>query len=254
MRFKILLALLVLASSGFASTYLIFEDKPPAFNHNFALELDPIQANVFDYNNVKNTAEKKKAFFDTLRPIVVNQNQKIRDSRQRILFAKENSIDHEWLSSLAEKYKIEWDNGKPDWQSLLVRVDTIPVDLVLTQAANESAWGTSRFAQQANNLFGQWCFSQGCGIIPKQRDGGMKHEVRAFDSINQSVSSYMHNINTTRAYKALRQLRAELREQGEKVSGMQLANGLKSYSSRGQEYVKELQSMIKTNRTLMLDL
>ena len=121
----------------------------------------------------------------------------------------------------------------------------------MAQAANESAWGLSRFAQKGNNLFGQWCFKKGCGIVPGQRNAGANHEVRKFASINDSVASYMHNLNTGRAYKDLRKLRATLRSTNAAVDGHTLAKGLIKYSSRGKAYVKEIQSMIKTNMTLM---
>ncbi|MDZ7825939.1 MAG: glucosaminidase domain-containing protein [Gammaproteobacteria bacterium] len=48
-------------------------------------------------------------------------------------------------------------------QDRLRRADEIPPSLVLAQAAAESAWGTSRFARMANNLFGQPRFTEGCG-------------------------------------------------------------------------------------------
>ncbi len=213
--------------------------------------LPPLQASTLDYSQARTVEEKKQIFFDTLRPIIYNRNRLIRDDRQRILFAREHGIDQAWLSQLAQRYKLAWNPRQPDWQALLQRVDTIPVELVMAQAANESAWGQSRFAQQANNLFGQWCFRQGCGIVPGRRDEGKTHEIRAFDSINDSVESYMHNINTSRAYRKLRLIRARLRQQDEPLSGLQLANGLNSYSSRGQAYVREVKSIIRTNWSLI---
>jgi len=214
--------------------------------------IDVFQADIFDYTNVKNTAEKKQVFFDTLRPIIISQNQLIEDQRQQIISAKDNKANHPWLQAVADKYNVDWNNEKPDWDQLLHHIDTIPQELVMAQAANESAWGKSRFAQKGNNLFGQWCFRKGCGIVPGQRNNGANHEVRKFASINDSVASYMHNLNTSRAYKDLRKLRASLRAAKDNVDGHTLAKGLKKYSSRGVEYVKEIQSMIRTNKSLML--
>ena len=48
------------------------------------------------------------------------------------------------------------------------RVDIVPPSLALAQAAEESGWGTSRFAIKGNSLFGQWDFS-GKGIKPKEQ-------------------------------------------------------------------------------------
>ena len=216
-----------------------------------AKSIDVFQANVFDYSNVKNTAEKKQVFFDALRPIIISQNQLIIEQRERILLAQQNKKNQDWLQPLAEKYNVSWSNNKPNWKKLLSHIDTVPTELVMAQAANESAWGLSRFAQKGNNLFGQWCFKKGCGIVPGQRDSGANHEVRKFSSINASVASYMHNLNSGRAYKDLRSLRADLRLSNKSVDGHTLAKGLTKYSSRGKAYVEEIQSMIKTNKLLM---
>ena len=216
-----------------------------------AKSINVVQANVFDYSNVKNTAEKKQVFFDTLRPIIISQNQRIIEHRKKILLAQENNNHQDWLEPLAKKYNVSWSSDMPNWKQLLKHIDTIPSELVMAQAANESAWGLSRFAQKGNNLFGQWCFKKGCGIVPGQRDSGANHEVRKFSSINASVASYIHNLNSGRAYKDLRNLRADLRSNNKPADGHSLANGLIKYSSRGKAYVKEIQSMIKTNKTLM---
>jgi len=216
-----------------------------------AKTIDVFQANVFDYANVKNTAEKKQVFFDALRPIIISQNQLIIEQREKILHAQQTNKNQDWLQPLAEKYNVSWSADKANWKQLLTHIDTIPTELVMAQAANESAWGLSRFAQKGNNLFGQWCFKKGCGIIPGQRDSGANHEVRKFSSINASVASYMHNLNSGRAYKDLRNLRADLRSSNKSVDGHTLAKGLTKYSSRGKAYVEEIQSMIKTNKRLM---
>jgi len=227
------------------------QPEKPVFNDYQAKKLPPVQATAFDYSDVKNTAEKKQKFFDILRPLIENQNQIIRDNRKRIQFARKHNTDHDWLAAIAEEHKLDWDRENPDWDRLLFHIDTVPAELVMTQAANESAWGLSRFAQKGNNLFGQWCFSKGCGLVPAQRNKGSKHEVRKFDSINDSIASYMHNINTSRAYRDLRKVRAEQRSRGEALDAMTLAGGLKKYSSRGMAYVREIRSMIKTNLALM---
>lgn len=252
MRKKIIISGLLVLSIGFYfSVGKMLPQPQSAFKQVYSKKISALDASVFEYDDVNSTVEKKQRFFDTLRPVVINENQKIQDKRQRILRAMQADADHAWVADQAAQYELEWDPKNPQWEILLRRVDTVPMELVLTQAANESAWGLSRFAQQANNLFGQWCFSKGCGIVPEQRSKGMKHEVRAFETINQSVASYLHNINTTHAYKKLRTIREKQREKGHVVSALMLATGLEKYSSRGKAYVKELQSMIKTNRQLM---
>ena len=209
------------------------------------------QANEFDYSDVQSTAEKKQLFFDILRPIVIHENNIIRSQREKILAAKQANESAPWIQALAEEHKLEWDNENPDWDTLLHHIDTIPRELVMIQAANESAWGESRFAQMGNNLFGEWCFTEGCGLVPSQRGSDAGHEVRSFDSINDSVASYLHNLNTSHAYEELRDIRAQLRAKDQPFDAQTLASGLSQYSTRGEEYIDEIQSMIRSNLALM---
>nr|WP_285817562.1 glucosaminidase domain-containing protein [Echinimonas agarilytica] len=132
-------------------------------------------------------------------------------------------------------------------QSIDSRINTVPVALALAQAAKESGWGTSRFARQGNNLFGQWCFSKGCGLVPLQRKPGAKHEVATFDSPAYSVDAYVRNINANGAYQLLRQHRQSLQNQAMPELVKALILGLGSYSERGQAYVHEVDAMIDNN-------
>lgn len=132
-------------------------------------------------------------------------------------------------------------------KELMRRVDVIPTSLVLAQAANESGWGTSRFAREGNNIFGQWCFDEGCGLVPNKRGDEASHEVRAFASVDAAVRAYFRNLNTHPSYEDLRTLRASMRMQGLPLNSMVLARGLTRYSERGMDYVLELQDMIRIN-------
>jgi Bax protein len=124
----------------------------------------------------------------------------------------------------------------------------LPVSLVLAQAANESGWGTSRFAIDGNNFFGVWCYVEGCGLKPLDRDQGARHEVKRFESIYEGVAAYIHNINTNPAYSDLRAIRMSMRSLNVPARGVQLAEGLLAYSIRGKDYVRDIQAMIRSNR------
>jgi Bax protein len=210
-----------------------------------------------DINSSVSTAAKKRTFFMGLLPMVLLVNQEIENDRteiQEILERRSESRlqtdDRERLSEISKRYGLR---GNPfvDHRTrsrLLRRVDTIPPALVLAQAANESGWGTSRFAREGNNLFGQWTFKPGSGIVPKGRPPGATYEVRKFPSLYQSIRSYMNNLNRHGAYRKLREIRYELRKSGQPVSGMELAKGLLKYSQRGEEYIREIQAMIHQNK------
>ena len=208
-----------------------------------------------DFTQYKDVKEKKTAFFDYMRPIVEQQNLKIKYTRAFLEEIKnQTSVDLEHnaavikkLRRLAKSYEVSATKPEQIIKRLMVKIDTLPVSLVLVQAANESAWGTSRFAREANNLFGQWCFTPGCGLVPKGRSEGDRHEVRKFDTPSASVASYMKNLNSHPAYKNLRAKRAQIKLAGGVVSGVALAEELGSYSERKDEYINELVSMIRQN-------
>ncbi|MDQ7058926.1 MAG: glucosaminidase domain-containing protein [Ghiorsea sp.] len=209
-----------------------------------------------DLRNERDVKTKKRKFFNALRPMVEIENQRILEQRQFLLNLKTkgsiNQQDKQKVAKLLKSYRLERKkDGSIPWKALLKRVDTVPLELVLSQAANESAWGTSRFARKANNLFGQWCFSKGCGLVPARRNAGSTHEVAAFSSPQLSVRSYLRNLNTGRVYKDLRNIRAKARAEGRTASAHELAAGLIKYSERGHEYVKEIRAMIKYNGKYM---
>ncbi len=208
-----------------------------------------------DLRGIEQVDARKAAFFGYLRPIVEAKNRAIADDRERLLtiaqkFAEQGRIsvlDELWLRRLARDYRLEWTSDAPGEliAELKRRVDIVPIPLVLVQAAKESGWGTSRFAREANNLFGQWCYREGCGVVPKRRVAGANHEVRSFASVGRAIDAYLRNINSGNAYARLRQIRAGLRAQGKRLTGAALADGLLFYSQRRQAYVEEVKSMLR---------
>lgn len=210
-----------------------------------------------NFTQYKIVQEKKKAFFDFIRPMVQEENEILRneykhiqDLSEHILAgAKISSPDQEWLKAMAEYYRVAPFNiNEEGLQALLKKVDIIPESLFLAQAANESAWGTSRFARTANNIFGQWCFTEGCGIVPNRRKAGETYEVQKFKSVNDAVHTYMHHLNSHPFYEKLRESRLTARENNLAPSGYDMAIGLEKYSARGLAYVKEVRSMIRYNK------
>lgn len=208
-----------------------------------------------DFIAFTNAADKKNAFFGYLQPVIQRANESILSKRDRLekiarkqQEQKLGKSDLRFLDTLTDEYGIgsSEPSVKKKIELLQLRVDQVPVSLALAQAARESGWGTSRFARDALNYFGQWCYQPGCGLVPKQRPEGATHEIRKFDHVADSVDAYLKNINTHKSYEGLRKLRATLRSNGQ-VSGLELAKGLGSYSQRGKIYVKEIQSMIRFN-------
>ncbi|MDY6919971.1 MAG: glucosaminidase domain-containing protein [Pseudomonadota bacterium] len=204
----------------------------------------PMSTDKPDFTAFSSVAERKQAFFGFMEDYVLQRNQELRQLRQRI--AADKLSDGELLE-LAQRYRVKSDDPAEIRRRLLLKVDALPPSLVLAQGAIESAWGTSRFAVEGNNYFGQWCFSPGCGLVPAARQQGKAHEVRVFEDPAASVKSYMRNLNSHPAYVSLRQARAELRAQGAPLNGCYLATGLGKYSEKGEVYIEALKRMIRVN-------
>ncbi len=141
-----------------------------------------------------------------------------------------------------EKYGVT----SKDLTTLKIRMDEIPVSLALAQAAKETGWGTSRFAQEGNALFGQWTWS-GEGLKPKEADENKGHKVMKFNVLQASVRAYQRNLNTHRSYKNFRLARAHLRDKNQPLDSLILSQFLKNYAETGNQYVEVLQKIINQN-------
>ena len=210
-----------------------------------------------DFMNIKSVNKRKKLFINTLLPIIFVENRKILEERKRILdWWNQSGGDvasrefwPNWLFELSEKY----DYKESSIGSLLIRVDIVPLSLVLSQAAIESGWGSSRYLNEGNAIFGQYTFDRKKGIKPRDREIGKKFFVKKFSTLSESVRSYLKNINTHLAYEDFRQERRKLRMNGESLSGNVLANFLENYSERNQAYVDDLKLLIETNNFMKFD-
>ncbi|WP_161807416.1 glucosaminidase domain-containing protein [Geoalkalibacter ferrihydriticus] len=211
-----------------------------------------------DLDRVSQVNERKRIFFLTLLPMILMGNEEIQSERDLVEFLISGfdkgrlptEEEAERLAEIQDKYRVAGDpfSDCEVRTRLLKRVDVLPPSLVLAQAANESGWGTSRFAQVANNLFGEWTFTPGTGIVPTDRPAGEIYEVRSFPTIYDSLRSYMLNLNTHRAYAPLREKRHQARLENRPLKGVDLAQGLQAYSIRGEEYVEEIAAMIRHNQ------
>lgn len=201
--------------------------------------------------------ERKARFFEYLQPFVAEVNAGVAAARTFVLSVRSavaagrrlTWYQRSRVERLAKRYEI--DTADTDITGVIGklahRIGTVPESLVLVQAAKESGWGTSRFAIEGNNLFGQRCYESGCGIKPKDRPADVRFGVAKYGSVRESLESYVRNLNTHPEYEEFRERRAELRARGEPVTGTTLAAELDAYSERGQAYIDEIRAMIRQN-------
>ena len=196
---------------------------------------------------IENTKKRKEFFIQIVLPLIIKENSNIRIDRKNLfkIINKSNNTNLE-KQLLGKKYK-QYGVVLGDLSSLKIRMDEIPVSLAIAQAAKETGWGTSRFAQEGNALFGQWTWS-GEGLKPKEAKEGEGHKVMKFNVLQASVRAYQRNLNTHSTYRDFRRARAELRDLGKPLDSLELSKYLNKYAETGNQYVDVLQKIIKQNK------
>ena len=195
---------------------------------------------------IENTKKRKEFFIQIVLPLILKENNNIRLDRKTLfnIINKSNNtkIEKKWLKNKFKQYGIP----SKDLSILKIRMDEIPVSLAIAQAAKETGWGTSRFAQEGNALFGQWTWS-GEGLKPKEADENKGHKVMKFNVLQASVRAYQRNLNTHSSYENFRLARAQLRDSKRPLDSILLSQFLKNYAETGNQYVEVLQKIIEQN-------
>ena len=195
---------------------------------------------------IENTKKRKEFFIQIVLPLILQENNNIRLDRKRlfsvIIKSNNTNLEKKWLEKKYKQYGVP----SKDLSILKIRMDEVPVSLALAQAAKETGWGTSRFAQEGNALFGQWTWS-GEGLKPKEADENKGHKVMKFNVLQASVRAYQRNLNTHKTYKEFRLARAQSRDAEEPLDSIILSQYLDKYAETGQQYVEILQKIIKQN-------
>ncbi|WP_110665918.1 glucosaminidase domain-containing protein [Salinicola halophilus] len=217
------------------------EVQPPA--------LDPVDE-LPDLRKVKAGPKRKAAFLELVVPLVQAENARVQADRNWLvgIETRVNPLredERRRLAALCDDYGVAYDGGEVP-RELLARVNTVPLEMVVIQAVEESGWGTSRIARQSNNVFGMRCFSDGCGIAQQ----GTSRRFQVFDTVRDGVHAYLHNLNTHRAYAQLRRERNTLALQGKSISAERLIGTLHNYST-SPDYQSQLLGLLQTNGDLI---
>ena len=211
-------------------------------------KVKPIRLSLLpnEIKQIESSKKRKSLFIQIILPLILEENNLILIDRKRLFSIlnknKNSKKEIDWLNRKFKQYGVL----NKDIPTLKVRMDIIPVSLAIAQAAKETGWGTSRFALEGNALFGQWTWS-GDGIKPAGAESDTKHKVMKFKVLKASVRAYQRNLNTHSSYKSFRQLRAQLRDESEKLDSLLLADQLDNYAETGKEYTKILKQIINQN-------
>ena len=201
---------------------------------------------------IENSKERKELFIQIILPLIIKENNNIKIDRRKLFSilnkSKNTKAEKNWLLIKFKQYGVI----NKDLSTLKIRMDEVPVSMAIAQAAKETGWGTSRFAQEGNALFGQWTWS-GEGIKPAGADNESTHKVMKFKVLQASVKAYQRNLNTHSSYKDFRSARAQLRDDKKKLDSIILSEFLDKYAETGKEYVRILQQIIRQNKLTDFD-
>ncbi|GEM_PF-737051 len=240
--------------SGFEELGYNWSIKSPSEKFIPRIYLDYLPS---DITEIISPDKRKRLFIATLLPLVLRVNEEIILDRNRLSRIQQKIFDGEqvnneeldWLAKTADRYEVDSDNIA----ELFKCIDIVPPSLALAQAAEESGWGTSRFAREGNALFGIYTYNESSGMRPLRRDENQGHYVKTYESLIETVRAYMHNLNYHFAYEDFRKKRSDMRREGNKLDGLTLSKELIRYSQRGADYIKALGNIIRANNLDELD-
>lgn len=183
------------------------------------------------------TVLEKKARFKTLIvPAINDVHAELMVQYQSVLLSIKSASDTDEIETLKLEYEVSSN------EALLMALKPHPKSVAIAQAAIESGWATSRFFNDAYNIFGVWSFNEDEPRISALKQRGDKTIwLRKYSSVKASVSDYYHTLGTSDAFEQFRQLKMQTEDP------FALVKKLNRYSEKGAEYGQELTSIIKFN-------
>jgi len=187
--------------------------------------------------------EKKQNFKNILVPIAVDVYNELELQYQTIKTDIKMKTNQEKIEKLKKVY-----NAKTD-ELLLQSLKPHPISILLAQAAAESAWLTSRFSKEANNIFGVWSFNK---KEPRIAASGLRGDktiyLKKYKTLKDAVRDYYKNLGKNWAYKEFRKNRTLT------SNPYVLSDYLGSYSEKKEVYTELLKSMIRYNNFEQYDI
>jgi len=190
--------------------------------------------------------KKKESFMNMIIPAILIAKHRITEDRKRVkgLIEEANLSKEEllWLSKKRHFFKSQSNDELYDKMALH------PTSIVMAQAIIESGWGTSRFFEEANNLFGIWSFQEHeKRIIASETRGEQKVYLKKYDTIEQSIQDYFLMLSTKDPYQEFQETRLSTQDP------LELIQGLGRYSELGDAYIEKLKNTIEKNKLLAYD-
>jgi Bax protein len=184
------------------------------------------------------TVQEKKARFSSLIvPAVNNVYANLMKQYEEIKIITAAGQSNDEIEQLKIEYKVTTNS------ELLMALKPHPRSIAVAQAAMESAWATSRFFREANNVFGVWSFDEDePRIAALQKRGDKTIWVKKYSSVEEAVYDYYRTLARSSAFAEFRQTKMITNDP------FVLVTKLDRYSEKGSVYGEELTAIIKFNK------
>jgi Bax protein len=191
-------------------------------------------------------AQKKQKFIDMMIPSILVAKHQMRLDKERVaslIIKHDISLeDEKWLADKRKEFHAL------DNYELHDKMESHPTSIVIAQAIIESGWGTSKFFQKANNVFGIWSFSKKDNRVAASKKRGAKTiYLKKYKSMEESIYDYFVTLARKDSYKLFQKKKLITQDP------YKLVNYLIKYSERGESYTKELKEMIRQNKLSAYD-
>ena len=150
-----------------------------------------------------------------------------------------------------EKPSIEYSNANEfvvevnrciQWHNLSLQPNKrIPREIIIAMAVLETGYGTSRFANEGNNLFGIRTWDPNTPQLKAKGNPDAEWGVKSYETKCDSVMDMIYTVNTHHAYEGYREERTR---QGHSVNINKLIEELHKWSTN-EKYVDLVKSKVK---------
>jgi len=122
------------------------------------------------------------------------------------------------------------------------RISRVPKSIIIAMAGVESAWGTSRFAKEGNNLFGVRTWDLTMDHMKPLAIPDAKFGLRKYETKCKSIRHMISILNNHPAYEKFREEREKQIKDGS-WNYPKLLEGLKAWSTN-EKYTKMIYATI----------
>ncbi len=175
-----------------------------------------------DFHKITDEKERNALFIKILAPLALRLNREILAERKQIetlnkkfeqgkaLSAQENEL----LEKTAAKYDVFTRLKGPErkrllLRELLIKVNTLPPSLLITAAAIETNWGTSRIVREGNSLYKMLVWHSDKGLKPLGETEDDTYRIKTYPNIYASMQEFALSLNSELKFADMRDIRKE---------------------------------------------